>query len=365
MQRLTSAQVLVPSGLTGPAAVSIDDGRITAVEPWNGPTDHHLLAPGFVDLQVNGIDDVDVAVADGATWDRLDQLVLQQGTTTWCPTLVTTSFEGYAAALGRIAGAMDRPARVRPSIAGAHLEGPFLGGRRGAHRPDLVRPLDLGWISELPPHVAMMTIGAELEHSTTAIALLRSRGVLVSIGHTAATHSQVVAAVDAGAAMATHLFNAMTGLDHREPGVAATVLLHPGVAASIIADGVHVHPSILQLACRLLGPDRTVLVTDSVAWRAGTAGSVGLELRDGAPRLPDGTLAGSMLRMDRAVRVCSDAGVPLEHALRAASTVPARLLGLDDRGRIDAGCRADLVALDETLSARATWVGGELAWSAA
>ena len=137
--------------------------------------------------------------------------------------------------------------------------------------------------------------------------------------------------------MATHLFNGMTGLHHREPGVAASVLTHPTAAASLIADGVHVHPRMLLLAASVLGPERTVLVTDAVAWRAGAAGPVRLELRDGAARLPSGTLAGSATTMDACVRTMVDAGVPLEHALRAASTVPARLLGRTDRGRDRAG----------------------------
>ena len=140
--------------------------------------------------------------------------------------------------------------------------------------------------------------------------------------------------------------------------LAASVLMHATCAASVIADGVHVHPRMLQLAARLLGPDRMLLVTDAVAWRAGTVGAIGMELRDGAPRLPDGTLAGSAVTMDAAVRMCVDAGIDLEHALVAASTVPARLLGLRDRGVIAPGRRADLVLLSPGLEVEATLVAG-------
>ena len=359
---ITADLVLTGEGLTGPAAVRVADGIITGVDPFDGPGDHHLLSPGFVDLQVNGCDDVDVANADGADWDRLDALVLAQGTTTWCPTLVTQRLDRFDAALERIQRAMTRSdAAVRPTIAGAHLEGPFLGGAPGAHRTELIIPIDLDWLANLPTHVAMVTLGAEQPDAARAAALLRDRGVLVSIGHTSATHEQVEDVLDAGASMVTHLFNGMTGLHHRTPGVAASALTHPTAAASIITDGVHVHPRMIDLAFRLLGDDRGVLVTDAVGWRAGTVGPVRMELRDGAPRLADGTLAGSALTMDTAVRVAVAAGVPLTRALRAATANPSRLLGLADRGIIAVGARADLVALDADLHVQHTWVGGSLA----
>ena len=359
MTVLTTADlVMTPAGMVGPAAVHVDGDRITAVEPHDGPTDVHLLSPGFVDIQVNGIDDVDVATAAGDDWDRLDALLLAQGTTTWCPTLVTQRLDRFDAALTRMATAMGRDPQGRPTIAGAHLEGPFLGGAPGAHRPELIIPVDLEWLTALPPHVAMVTLGAEQPDAARAAALLRERGVLVSIGHSAASHDQVMTVLDAGASMVTHLFNGMSGLHHRTPGVAASALAHPTACASIIADGVHVHPRMIDLAVRLLGDDRAVLVTDAVGWRAGTVGPVRMELRDGAPRLADGTLAGSALTMDAAVRTCVAAGVPLGRALRAAASNPARLLGLHDRGTIEPGRRADLVALDGDLGVVGTWVGG-------
>jgi len=350
--------VLGAAGFVDDAVVMIDDGTIVAIEPAAGAVPDRIIAPGFVDLQVNGIDDVDCARADGTDWYRLDELLLAQGVTTWCPTLITMPLDRSAAPLARIAVAMRRPAERRPHIAGAHLEGPFLGGAPGAHRRDLIAPVDLAWLDALPDHVAMVTLGAEQPEAAAAIRLLVARGVLVSIGHTTATHEQVIAAFDAGAAMATHLFNAMSGLHHRDPGVVASVLTHPTAAASLIADGVHVHPLMLLLAASALGPRRTVLVTDAVGWRSGAVGPVGLELRDGAPRLPDGTLAGSIVTMDAAVRCLVAAGVPLDHALCAASTVPARLLGLDDRGVVEPGRRADLVVLTPDLSVEETIVGG-------
>jgi N-acetylglucosamine-6-phosphate deacetylase len=256
---------------------------------------------------------------------------------------------------------MHRRGALRPEIAGVHLEGPFLGRAHGAHRSGLVEPVDLDWLADLPDHVVMVTLGAEQTEAVAATALLRQRGVLVSVGHTTANDDELDRTAAAGATMVTHLFNAMSGLHHRQPGVAAWVLTHPTMAAGLIADGVHVHPRMVALAFTALGADRVVLVTDAVGWRARTAGPVHLELRDGAPRLVDGTLAGSALTMDAAVRTCVAAGVPLEQALHAASTVPARLLGLTDRGTVAPGRRADLVALDPHLHVAAVWVAGQQA----
>jgi N-acetylglucosamine-6-phosphate deacetylase len=358
-RRLCAARALTPAGWVDDALVSFEGGRLRAIEPRPGrPHDVEFLLPGFVDLQVNGVDDIDVASADGDDWDRLDHLLLAQGVTSWCPTLVTSRLEAYAAPLSRIARAMQHPAR-RTRIVGAHLEGPFLGSAHGAHRPDLVIDIDLGWLEALPAHVVLVTLGAEQAAAATATRLLTERGVAVSIGHTRAEEGQLDAVAEAGARLVTHLFNGMTGLHHREPGVAAWTLTHPSIAASLIADGVHVHPRMLRLAATTLGPGRTVLVTDAVAWKASRVGPLGgIAMRDGAPRLADGTLAGSALTMDAALRQMVAAGVPLEHAALAASTTPAHILGLADRGALEPGWLADLVALDDDLQVAGTWVGG-------
>jgi N-acetylglucosamine-6-phosphate deacetylase len=282
--------------------------------------------------------------------------------TTWYPTLVTNRLAAYAAPLARIGTALARDAphdaHVRPTLAGVHLEGPFLGGAAGAHRRDLIVAADVEWIAALPHHVRLMTLGAEQVDAAAAIEMLRRDNRVVSIGHSAASEEQFDQAVSAGATLVTHLFNGMSGLHHRTPGVAAWAITDDRVSASLIADGVHVHPRMLRLAFRALGADRCILVTDSVAWKAGTVGAVGIEFRDGAPRLPDGTLAGSALTMDEAIRVCVAAGIDVIDAVRAASTNPARLMGLNDRGTIAVGQRADLVALDDGLMVEQVWVGG-------
>ena len=357
MTSVAAGRVLTADGWVHDAVVHSADGVIVAIRPGVGGGDR-VLVPGFVDLQVNGIDDIDVASATGADWNRLAALLLAQGVTTWCPTLVTAPLGRYAAPLRRIAEAMARPASGRPTIAGVHLEGPFLGGAAGAHRPDLIVPLDLDWIRGLPSHVAVMTLGAEQPLATHATRVLAAAGVLVAIGHSTASEAEFDAVVAAGARLVTHLFNAMSGLGHRSPGVAAFALTNEAVCASLIADGVHVHPRMVRMGFTALGASRAVLVTDAVGWRTGTVGTMRLEFRDGAPRLPDGTLAGSALTMDAAIRVCVASGVDLATAVRAASSNPARLLGLHDRGGIAVGQRADVVALTPDLQVEQVWVAG-------
>jgi N-acetylglucosamine-6-phosphate deacetylase len=350
-----ASAVLTPNGWVDRATVVVDGGRIVDVRPATGAVPDRVLAPGFVDLQVNGIDDIDVSRADGEDWERLDAALLAQGVTAWCPTLVTAPLGWYAAPLQRLRDAMHRPPAARPTILGVHLEGPFLGGAPGAHRRDHLVPVDLSWLEALPDHVAMVTIAPECPGAPAAIRRLAGRGVLVSIGHTTAGVDDVAIAVDAGASMATHLFNAMSGLHHRDPGVAATVLTDRRLDASLIADGIHVHPTMLRLAFEVLG-DRAILVTDAVAWLAGTAGTVGMAMVDGAPRLPDGTLAGSALTMDAAIRTCVAAGVDLAAALHAASSRPARRIGAVHLGRLEPGAPANLVALTPDLRVEHTWV---------
>lgn len=357
MPSVTASRVLTPSGWIGPTRVGFDGPVITSIESVAASIDRWLV-PGYVDLQVNGIEDIDVATASGADWEQLDALLTAQGVTTWCPTLVTMPLDRYERPLAAIATAASRPPAGRPTIIGTHLEGPFLGDAPGAHPSELILPVDLDWLSRLPPHVAVVTLGAEQPLAPEATRLLTSAGRLVAIGHSRATEAQFDAVVQAGARLVTHLFNAMSGLHHRSPGIAAFAITEPVVSTSLIADGIHVHPRMLSLAFQAVGAERAVLVTDAVAWRTGMAGRIGLEFRDGAPRLADGTLAGSALTMDDAVRNCVAAGVPVEQALLAASRNPARLLGLHDRGTIAVGQRADLVALTPDLEIEQVWASG-------
>jgi N-acetylglucosamine-6-phosphate deacetylase len=344
--RIAASRVL---GWPGPAEVLVEDGIIAAVEPVDAAPDQ-TLSPGFVDVQVNGVDDIDVASARDSDWDRLDALLERSGVTTWCPTLVTAPLDEMAARAARVP--------IRPSIAGVHLEGPFLGGRPGAHPRDLLVPIDRSWLAALPDTVRVITLAPELDGAADAVHSLAARGITVSLGHSAASVEQVRACIDAGARMVTHLFNGMPALHHRDPGVVGAALTEDRVVAGLIADLVHVDAVGLEIAFRAK-PGRIALVTDAVAWRGARIGRIEIVHDGRAPRLPDGTLAGSSLTMDVAVRnVVEHANVSLDAALTAASTTPANLLGLHDRGRIAVGCRADLVLLDTALDVQTVWREG-------
>jgi N-acetylglucosamine-6-phosphate deacetylase len=254
---------------------------------------------------------------------------------------------------------LDRLAAVRAarpdSMLGVHLEGPFLGGAPGAHPPELVRVVDLDWLVALCDRygdlIRLVTLAPEADPGGAAIAALRARGIAVALGHSTIDLDGALAAADAGAGIVTHLFNGMGPLHHRAPGLAGAALDDRRLVPSLIADGVHVHPTMLRLALRAR-PD-AVLVTDAVATAAP------LQLRAGAAYLPDGTLAGSTLTMARAVRHIAALGISPAATIRCATGNPARAIAATEYGRVAPGCRADLVALDPvTLEVRAVWLGG-------
>jgi N-acetylglucosamine-6-phosphate deacetylase len=340
---LRAAAAVLPQGLVGPTELELAGDRIVAVRPLaDGPGLTGTLVPGFVDLQVNGIGERDVATTED--WTGLDDALLAQGVTSWCPTLVSAPLDAYAAPLARIAAA-----ETRTTILGAHLEGPFLGDRPGAHPGALVVPPDPAWVDELPPIVRLMTVGPEARGALDLIRQLRGRGVVVAIGHTDAPPEAVAAAVDAGATLFTHLWNASGSVDARSPGPIGAALADDRLVVSLIADLVHVDATSLSVAFAAKG-ERVALVTDAVAWAT--------PLVDGAPRLADGTIAGSTATMDQVVRNVVPL-VGLERAVRAASTIPARVLGASDRGVLVAGSRADVVLLDDDLGVGQVWAGGQ------
>ncbi|MGQ0804836.1 MAG: N-acetylglucosamine-6-phosphate deacetylase [Actinomycetota bacterium] len=319
-----------------------------------------LLVPGFLDLQVNGVGEVDFARADGAGWERARSDLLRGGTTGFCPTLVSAPLDSYEPVLTRV-DTLRATDGDGAAILGVHLEGPFLGDAPGAHPVGLLRPADTAWLTRLldahPGLVTVVTLAPEADPELAATRLLSRRGVVVALGHSTASYEDAIAAADAGASVVTHLFNGMGPFHHREPGLVGAALSDPRLTATVIADLVHVHPAALRLA--IAAKRSLALVTDAVAVGAGAADTA-ISDRDGVPRLPDGTLVGSTLTLDRAVRNVVSLGVPVQRAVEMATTVPADLLGLADRGRLAPGARADLVALDPTtLTVRAVWLEGE------
>jgi len=365
--RVLASAALCPPGRPAPGWVAIDDGLVVEIGEGPAPAGAHdtgsaLLAPGLLDLQVNGVGDDDFATADLEGWRRAGRALLAHGVTTFCPTLVTAPLDAYDDVLVRASTACaDSETRPMPSIPGVHLEGPFLGGAPGAHPVELVRPVDIDWLHRLlgafPGLVAIVTLAPEADPGLAATSLLRDRNVTVALGHSTATYDEAREAADAGARLVTHLFNGMAPLHHREPGLAGAALDDERLTPTLIADLVHVHPAALRLA--VTHKRNVALVTDRVA-------TTGLHVTDdGAARLADGTIAGSTLSMNVAVRNAIGLGIPVERALEMGSVIPADVLGLTDRGRLAPGARADIVAFDpRSLAVRAVWVGGELALDA-
>ncbi len=375
--------VLAAAGICGapgssaesPGWVAFDGGRITETGSGSAPPgaddlgdilgDGHsdiVLVPGFLDLQVNGVGAVDFASATVRGYcDALDN-VATHGVTGCCPTICSAPLDAYPAMLDTAAAARSDPdAGGRPTLLGVHLEGPYLGGAPGAHPVALLRAADPEWIGDLlrcyGDLVRLVTIAPEADGGGDVTRNLVEHGVVVAMGHSTAEYSDAIAMADAGATVATHCFNGMGPFHHREPGVVGAALDDPRLTPSLIADLVHVHPAALRIATR--SKRNVALVTDAVAVAALTASGLGIEYDGAAPRLADGTLAGTALTMDAAVRNMVGIGVPLDRVVEMASTVPAEVLGLADRGRLSPGRRADLVALDrQTLAVRATWIAG-------
>jgi N-acetylglucosamine-6-phosphate deacetylase len=362
--------VLLPQGRRR-AGVVVRSGRVEeiALDPRDGdlPAQRRavtgLIAPGFVDLQVNGAFGADVGV-DPSALETISRELPRTGVTAYLPTAISWPLERYPGLFDALAQAGDAPGA---RILGAHLEGPFLApSRHGAHDPANLRPVDRGVLRELlgSGHVRVMTLAPELPGALEAIELIAGAGAVASAGHTEATHDEVVRAADAGLTLGTHLFNAMRGLAHREPGAAGALLADDRLRTGIIADGVHVHPAALRIAYRSKGAEGLILVTDAMEAAGMPDGSYALSGRrvtvaGGAARLDDGTLAGAAVTMDELVRGAGERfGAGLEDAIRMATRTPAQALGLDHVGQIAPGAEADLVVLAADGAVQETLVAG-------
>jgi N-acetylglucosamine-6-phosphate deacetylase len=318
----------------------------------------NVLAPGFLDIHIHGAAGYDVMQADSAGLAKVQGMLAKHGVTSYCPTTVTAPLDTTLRALDRLAKAIEsaRPQRGQAQPIGIHTEGPFLSElRRGVHPPaDLVDPsielFERYW-QAARGHIRVMTIAAELPGAIELINVAAQRGIVCSLGHSDATTDPTRDAIAAGARHATHTFNAMRPLDHRDPGVLGVVLDDDRVTADIIADGVHVDPSVVELFLKAKGPERAVLITDAISATGMPAGTyqLGSFLVEvcGETCSYQGKLAGSVLTMDRAVRnVMAFAGWDLGAAVRLASRNPARVVGSSKtKGVLAPGADADIVVL--------------------
>lgn len=376
MLAIRHATIVVPDTTIEDGTVLIDSGRIHAVGgpdlPLPGGVTTRdaaglILAPGFLDLQVNGGFGLDFTADPETIWDVAAGLP-RYGVTGFLPTIITSPPETTQAARRVLRDGPPRQwAGARPL--GLHLEGPFLNpGKKGAHNPAHLRLPSAAAIADwsVAAGVRLVTLAPELPWAGDAIGMLSGRGVVVSAGHSLATYDEAVAGFDAGARYATHLFNAMPTLHHREPGLAAAALADPRVVVGLIPDGLHVHPALVDLVWRLLGPDRLNLVTDAMAAMGMAPGEYALgdfqvTVDETSARLPDGTLAGCILSLDVILRAfIGFTGALLPAALATVTTTPARLLGLHENlGRIAPGLAADLVLMTPALEVVETFVEGE------
>ncbi|HET6636338.1 MAG TPA: N-acetylglucosamine-6-phosphate deacetylase [Streptomyces sp.] len=378
---LTGARMVLPDGVTDGGRLTVEGRTIAGV---SGPGDPpaaaaqqadvrdltgHWVLPGFVDMHVHGGGGASFSAGTAEEALKVVDTHRRCGTTT----MVASTVTGELGDLAQQAGALSELVE-EGELAGLHFEGPFISpGRCGAHEPTLLRdpePAEVRKLLDAARGTArMMTLAPELPGGLESVRLLAEQGVLAAVGHTESDYDATRQAVDAGARVATHLFNAMPPLGHRAPGPVAALLEDERVTVELINDGTHLHPAALGLAFGRAGADRVAFITDAMG-AAGMGdgtyplGPMEVEVRDGVARLVEGgSIAGSTLALDRAFRraVTVD-GLRPEDAVRALSTTPARLLGVDDRvGSLAPGKDADLVVLDADLTVvgvmrKGTWV---------
>ncbi len=365
--------VVVVEGGSIVSLVSRDDVETL---PDAGVTDFGdcILAPGLVDIHIHGAAGHDLMQAEGTGQDKIEQFLARHGVTSYYPTTVTAPLDAIRAALERLADAIesakkngdDRNGRAQPL--GIHLEGPFLShARRGVHPPENLLPASINTFDKFweaaRGHIRLMTIAPELDGAREVVAEASRRGVCVSLGHSDAKLESAREGVAAGARHATHTFNAMRPLDHREPGILGEILTNRHLTADVIADGVHVAPTMIALLLQAKGPENTVLITDAISATGMPdgryrLGSLEVELRDGKC-LFEGNLAGSVLTMDRAIRnVMKFARWDLQQTVRAATLNPAKVTSAQKKGVLERGADADFVVLTPDGGVRATIIKG-------
>ena len=384
---LLARQLLTPLERIDDAALVIEDGIISAIGsrdavplPANARTidfGDSILTPGMIDIHIHGGAGHDVMEGSGESLTAIERLLVRHGVTSYCPTTVTAPMDETLTTLAALAKAIeDReshgsadPHRARPL--GIHLEGPFLShARRGVHPSMFLQPASTEIFNRMwdaaEGRIRMLTIAPELEGALDLITAVSQRGVCVSIGHSNATLAQANAGIKAGACHATHTFNAMRRLDHRDPGLLGAILTDRSLTADMVVDGVHVEPVVVDLFLRAKGVDGAVLITDGMSATGmpdGTyrLGSFEVEVRAGRCE-SHGKLAGSVLTLDRAVRnVMAFAKMSLQDSIRMATLNPARVLRIEPRkGVLRAGADADIVVCSPAGEVQRTIVGGML-----
>ncbi len=383
MIALTARALFTPLDRIEQPLLLVEDGviaEVTSRERREVPSSCHsvdfgdgILAPGFIDIHIHGGGGHDVMEAGADALPPVERLLAAHGVCSYFPTTVTAPMDATLSALARLADAIEAAenssaGELRARPLGIHLEGPFISHtRRGVHPPENLLPpsvaaFDRFW-QAARGHIRVLTIAPELPGAVEVIAEASARGVCVSLGHSDADLNAARAGFAAGARHATHTFNAMRPLDHRDPGILGEVLTDARLSADIIADGIHLDPVIVELFLKAKGPDAAVLITDATAATGMPngryrLGSLEVDVKDGRC-MAGGKLAGSVLTMDRAVRnVVQFARWDLQQAVRLATLNPARVAGMKKGGVLEAGAPADLVVLSSSGEVRNTIVRG-------
>ncbi|MFD7901141.1 N-acetylglucosamine-6-phosphate deacetylase [Kitasatospora sp. NPDC059722] len=378
---LAGARLVLPGGVVEGERIAVEGDRIAAItsgargggaEPGDLDLTGHTVVPGFVDLHVHGGGGASYASGIAEEALRAARTHLEHGTTTTIASTVTGEIDEVARQAAVLSELVEDGV-----LAGIHFEGPFISRNRcGAHRPDLLRDPDPALVRKLVDaargHAKMVTLAPELPGGLDSVRMLADLGVIAAVGHTDSDYATTLEAVDAGATVATHLFNAMPAIAHRAPGPIVALLEDERVTVELINDGVHLHPSVLDLAYGTAGAERVALITDAMG-AAGMGdglyplGPLQVEVKDGVARLVEGgSIAGSTLTLDVAFkRSVTVNGLTLDQAVQSLCTTPARLLGLGDSvGTLETGKYADLVVLDSAthdlvaVMRRGEWVVG-------
>ncbi|MBI5563744.1 MAG: N-acetylglucosamine-6-phosphate deacetylase [Chloroflexi bacterium] len=376
-----NAHVYTPDQVYQPGWLLTDGSRIRLIGPGQPPpsldgtatriidaSGLHLL-PGFIDLHAHGACGCDAMDASPAALHTIAQFYAQHGVTSFLPTTWTASHDDTSRALDVITELTGRvPGGA--TILGAHMEGPYLNASKcGAQAPQHIRRADPAEVIALldENHIKLVALAPEFPENLWLIDECVRRGITVSAAHTAATYQQMLTAVEHGLRQATHTFNAMTGLGHREPGTVGAVLTSDHIRAELIADNIHVHPAAMKVLVKVKGPDRVILVTDAIRGAGMPDGEYRVDqraiaVRDGTARLPDGTLAGSVLTMERALRnIMTATGLPLREAWPMTSWNAAKSIGVaQTKGSLESGKDADLVLLNSSLTLVMTVVEGDI-----
>ncbi|MEH7122610.1 N-acetylglucosamine-6-phosphate deacetylase [Bacillus sp. JJ1773] len=337
---------------------------------------NYTVIPGLIDVHIHGVDGADFMDGTKEALDTMAAALPKEGTTSFIATTMTQSEEAIANALINAGEYIENQNnRNQAEVLGVHLEGPFINKEMSGAQPVqyIIEPnveIFKKWQELAKNHIKLVTLAPEIDGGIELIGHLKETGVIASIGHSDATYEVVIGAIEAGATHATHLFNQMSGLHHREPGVVGAVFLRKELRVELIADGIHVKPEIVKLAHKMIGSDRIILITDSMRAKCLKNGSYDLggqevTVQDGKAVLSNGTLAGSILKLGQAIKnMMSYTGCTLEDVIRMGSANPAiQFNAFDKKGSLAVGKDADLVILDENYDVYMTLCHGTIAYS--